>query len=183
MVTTIAAEEHNTSAQPPSGRPSTMRTSRRRRTVAHSIQGDHLASHVPTSRGPAQRMSRKRAACSAAHQDRPSPEGPLRQHSTVTGQLIGPPAESMPSKATAPTKRLTAPTHIELICAPALSATGVSYLNTERRLLERLTWRECRHDHLDSAPLNQLGQGNDAQRPGSSNPAPHRPRHPDRQCD
>jgi hypothetical protein len=45
------------------------------------------------------------------------------------------------------------------------------------------TWRECRHDHLDTAPLNQLGQGNDAQRPGSSNPAPHRPRHPDRQCD
>ena len=33
------------------------------------------------------------------------------------------------------------------------------------------------------APLNQLGQGNYAQRPGSSNPAPHRPRHPDRQCD
>ena len=45
------------------------------------------------------------------------------------------------------------------------------------------TWRECRHEHLDTAPLNQLGQGNDAQRPGSSNPAPHRPRHPDRQCD
>jgi hypothetical protein len=45
------------------------------------------------------------------------------------------------------------------------------------------TWRVCRHDHLDTAPLNQLGQGNDAHRPGSSNPAPHRPRHPDRQCD
>jgi hypothetical protein len=45
------------------------------------------------------------------------------------------------------------------------------------------TWRECRHDHFDTAPLNQLGQGNDAQRPGSSNPAPHRPRHLDRQCD
>jgi hypothetical protein len=28
------------------------------------------------------------------------------------------------------------------------------------------TWRECRHDHLDKAPLNQLGQGNDAQCPG-----------------
>src|SRR5215470_17748464 len=27
------------------------------------------------------------------------------------------------------------------------------------------TWRECRHDHLVTAPLNQLGQGNDAQRP------------------
>jgi len=37
------------------------------------------------------------------------------------------------------------------------------------------TWRECRHDHLDTAPLNQLGQGNDAQRPGSSNPAPFKP--------
>jgi hypothetical protein len=45
------------------------------------------------------------------------------------------------------------------------------------------TWRECRHYHLDTAPLNQLGPGNDAQRPGSSNPAAHRPRHPDRQCD
>jgi hypothetical protein len=45
------------------------------------------------------------------------------------------------------------------------------------------TWRECRHDHLDTAPLSQLGQGNDAQRPGSSNPAPHRPCHPGRQCD
>src|SRR6516164_9282893 len=28
-----------------------------------------------------------------------------------------------------------------------------------------LTWRDCRHDHLVTAPLNQLGQGDDAQRP------------------
>lgn len=43
--------------------------------------------------------------------------------------------------------------------------------------------------HIDVArmssrsPRYSPGQGNDAQRPGSSNPAPHRPRHPDRQCD
>jgi hypothetical protein len=67
--------------------------------------------------------------------------------------------------------------------------SGLGHMGVEvpRDTSPRIRWVPAsKATHRASAsrsPLNQLGRGNGAQRPGSSNPAPHRPRPPDRQCD